>query len=71
LADPILREIYETVVGWGCTRDGRNKKYVLDFGIVTSWTDIRWLMKLKDLARCIKTDTREIERWRRDTVQSV
>jgi len=52
----ILREIYVTVVGWRCTRDGGNKKYVLNFGIVTSWKNIRWFMKLKDLARCIKTD---------------
>jgi Holliday junction resolvasome RuvABC endonuclease subunit len=51
----ILRNIYyETVVGWGCTRDGGNKKYELSFGIVTSWKDVRWLVKLKDLVRRIK-----------------
>jgi hypothetical protein len=50
----------ETVVSCGCTCDGGNKKYGLNCGIVTCWKDIRWLMKLKDLARCIKTDTREI-----------
>jgi hypothetical protein len=48
------------VVGWGCIRDGGNKKYVLNFEIVTSWEGIRWLMKLKDLARLLKADTREI-----------
>jgi hypothetical protein len=52
----ILRETYVTVVGWGCKRDGGNKKHVLNFGIVTSWKDIRWRMKMKELARCIKTD---------------